>query len=782
MRSVSSQRGLAAAAIIVVLIVVAVTMMFGRRYFGFNVGLDQREQTETNFKRATEALAGYAALNHRLPCPAAGNSDAGTEDAVSPYSTCSSPDGVVPWSTIGLKREYALDGWGRKLSYRVFSGDRGLTQTGGASMINCNTSLGAPINSLDSGTYFLCKPAVGAPPSGTPPPNTPAQFMAEAGRANMLVVQDQGATRNGNAFVIISHGETGYGAFVAEGASARTQSPSNAKELLNIGAGGEYWIEAHSAPGVSPEAIGHFDDVVSYMSFTELVARTKLGARSWSLYPLSATFSSANVTAAVTAAGGTMSGENTGQTSLSMGGFLITGRSSSGASNIAIRTENGITGIGTIGGGSTAGDLNSAFNETLTFQLGDGSEFGKADVALNAFEVTDYFPLQKERAEISLWRAGEPLQTSTIESWDAASNPSRCLYRLVTGGKFDRMDVRPLSQTGGGGSSRFTVTAIKACTDATTPCATTVAGAVACPIPAPSSVPAAATGIGTTTATLNGTVEDNGIAKGTGTGYRTASSFFGYSAGTSSIPLTAGSGTILEGNCFTISSDANTYVVASGISAPGTIVLAPPGLRVAIPAFTTRNVTLAHCPTTMTYDYGPTCSFSSGTVAATPSSINAGSGSTSVSASIAGLACGTVYYFRLNATSQGSVTTSGAKMLRTSACAYATPGAETSVPIEVTTTTANLVGFVTDNGATATVTFEYGPTSCYGSSVAATPGTVASGAGMTAASAMVGDPLHPTTPTPALACNTWYHYRTVATSATGTTKGDDVAFRTAACP
>jgi hypothetical protein len=129
-----------------------------------------------------------------------------------------------------------------------------------------------------------------------------------------------------------------------------------------------------------------------------------------------------------------------------------------------------------------------------------------------------------------------------------------------------------------------------------------------------------------------------------------------------------------------------------------------------------------------------------------------------------------------------SATTGNYMAFRTAACAYPVPLVTINTATDLTTTTATLRGFVDDNGSTTTTTFEYGPTSCYGSSVSAMPGTITSGTGMTAVLTTIGDPFHPTTPTPALACNTWYHYRTVAVSAAGTTKGDDVTFRTTPCP
>lgn len=75
------------------------------------------------------------------------------------------------------------------------------------------------------------------------------------------------------------------------------------------------------------------------------------------------------------------------------------------------------------------------------------------------------------------------------------------------------------------------------------------------------------------------------VAAGTGASYTTNTA--GYAIGATSITLITGTGTILQGDSVTFAGDANKYVVATGIAAPGTIVLAAPGLRRAIPAAAT---------------------------------------------------------------------------------------------------------------------------------------------------------------------------------------------------
>ena len=74
----------------------------------------------------------------------------------------------------------------------------------------------------------------------------------------------------------------------------------------------------------------------------------------------------------------------------------------------------------------------------------------------------------------------------------------------------------------------------------------------------------------------------NTTTKGTGTSYTSAAT--GYAIGTTSIPIITGSGTVVAGDFVTFAGDANKYKVTTGVSAPGTIVIAEPGLRIALAA------------------------------------------------------------------------------------------------------------------------------------------------------------------------------------------------------
>jgi hypothetical protein len=67
----------------------------------------------------------------------------------------------------------------------------------------------------------------------------------------------------------------------------------------------------------------------------------------------------------------------------------------------------------------------------------------------------------------------------------------------------------------------------------------------------------------------------------------------GFAVGVTSIPLITGADEILAGDVVTFAGDATQYVVTTGIDGPGTIVLAAPGLRKAIPASTTAVSSVA---------------------------------------------------------------------------------------------------------------------------------------------------------------------------------------------
>ena len=163
------------------------------------------------------------------------------------------------------------------------------------------------------------------------------------------------------------------------------------------------------------------------------------------------------------------------------------------------------------------------------------------------------------------------------------------------------------------------------------------------------------------------------------------------------------------------------------------------------------------------FEYGTTTSYGKRT-----SSRSAGSGSANiqVSGSLTGLASGTTYHYRLVATN-GDGTARGADGIFTTPLA---PGAATGSATSITVSSATLNGTVDPNGRATSWYFEYGRSTSYGSK---TPTT---SAGSGAAGRSVAAALS------SLARARLYHYRLVATSDAGTSRGLDRTFSTAGPP
>ncbi|MFZ3126609.1 MAG: DUF6701 domain-containing protein [Rhodoferax sp.] len=100
------------------------------------------------------------------------------------------------------------------------------------------------------------------------------------------------------------------------------------------------------------------------------------------------------------------------------------------------------------------------------------------------------------------------------------------------------------------------------------------------------------------------------------------------------------------------------------------------------------------------------------------------------------------------------------------------PSVTTGAASALMTSGATLNGTVSSNGASTAVTFQYGLTTAYGSTVTATASPLAAGAANTAVTAAVTG----------LSCGTLYHYRAVGVNSGGTTNGTDQTFTTSACP
>lgn len=195
--------------------------------------------TKQRLDAVKEALVTFIANNNRLPCPAnpvlpSSNANYGREAATPGTCTgaviigggaAANARGIVPWVTLGLPDDGALDGWDRRFSYQVR-----LSQTN----LNATT-----IPSL-TGNISIQNAAVGAVIN----PNNPA------------------------VVVILSHGENGTGAYLPYTGSRAipAPAPTGADEGENRDDDTIYVDKAYSANAANP-----FDDIVLWLTPADLL-------------------------------------------------------------------------------------------------------------------------------------------------------------------------------------------------------------------------------------------------------------------------------------------------------------------------------------------------------------------------------------------------------------------------------------------------------------------------------------------------------------------------------
>ncbi|MDD3853430.1 MAG: fibronectin type III domain-containing protein, partial [Syntrophomonadaceae bacterium] len=174
------------------------------------------------------------------------------------------------------------------------------------------------------------------------------------------------------------------------------------------------------------------------------------------------------------------------------------------------------------------------------------------------------------------------------------------------------------------------------------------------------------------------------------------------------------------------------------------------------------TVNANNAETTVTFEYGT--SFAYGSAAyATPSSVT-GTANTNVSKTLTGLTPNTTYHYRVKGVNAGGTNNGEDLTFTTTAVA---PTVTSNAGSGVSTTEATLNGTVNANNAETTVTFEYGTTTAYGTTVDASPSPVTGTADTAVSSTLTG-----------LIKNTTYHYRVKGENAGGTSYGGDLAFTT----
>jgi phosphodiesterase/alkaline phosphatase D-like protein len=183
----------------------------------------------------------------------------------------------------------------------------------------------------------------------------------------------------------------------------------------------------------------------------------------------------------------------------------------------------------------------------------------------------------------------------------------------------------------------------------------------------------------------------------------------------------------------------------------------------AVTATLNGSVNANYLSTVVTFEYGLTTSYGN---TATPSqSPVTGNTAANVSADLIGLTAGSTYHFRVKTVNSLGTVNGDDKTFTTLGSA---PAATTLTATNVLGISATLNGTVNANYVSATVTFEYGLTTSYGSTVTGIQSPV-TGNTVTNVSADLSG---------LTAGGVTYHFRVKAVNALGTRYGDDISFVT----
>jgi phosphodiesterase/alkaline phosphatase D-like protein len=293
---------------------------------------------------------------------------------------------------------------------------------------------------------------------------------------------------------------------------------------------------------------------------------------------------------------------------------------------------------------------------------------------------------------------------------------------------------------------------------------------------APTAITGPVSAVGSTSATVTGTVNPNGQATtwyfeyGTSTSYGSKTSTMNAGSGTSNVDASATLSGLAPGTTYhyrlVATSSAGTSRGADGIfttsSSPAAVTGSATDVR-ATSATLNGTVDPNGRSTTWSFEYGTSTSYGSKTPG---KSAGAGTSPVSVAAAVSGLTPGRLYHYRLVATSDAGTSRGADHTFSTSSAPTAVTGSATSIG----PTSATLNGTVNPNGQATTWYFEFGTSTSYGSR------TPAKGAGSGTS------PMNVSASLTGLKAATSYHYRLVATNASGTSFGSDQTFSTSFPP
>jgi len=248
----------------VVTLLIGIFLTMGLAAFRASQESQAVSQTINKQNAIKDALIGYLRRNGRLPCADVDitapdgieNRTGGTTAAPDPTTPCATAPsnarfGIVPYTTLGLARDAAVDGWGNFFSYQI-------SNSVSSDAFNPGYSIGANYNSPVPAYYRDWTLTTNLRP----------------GNIGELTINDRDAAGNiitvstNVVAVIVSHGPNGFGAYTISG--TRNSPPGGADELENTDGGANTTYFRRTATTDDAAIGGAFDDRVMFLTPDDL--------------------------------------------------------------------------------------------------------------------------------------------------------------------------------------------------------------------------------------------------------------------------------------------------------------------------------------------------------------------------------------------------------------------------------------------------------------------------------------------------------------------------------